>query len=68
MADLMVHEPLSLEELHAETCLALPERDLMQMVTINNANTNGAGAGASVYSEGVGLGVAVVTVFLPAAP
>jgi hypothetical protein len=59
MADLMVHEPLSLEELHAETCLALPERDLMQTITINN--TNGAGAGSSVFSEGVGVGVLVVT-------
>jgi hypothetical protein len=60
MADLMVHEPLSLEELHAETCLALPERDLMQTVTVINSNVNGAGAGASVFSEGVGIGVVIL--------
>jgi hypothetical protein len=34
MADLMVHEPLSLEELHAETGMMLPERDLMQQTAI----------------------------------
>jgi hypothetical protein len=60
MADLTVREPLSLEELHAETCLALPERDLMQTVTVINSNVNGAGAGASVFSEGVGVGVIIL--------
>jgi hypothetical protein len=34
MADLMVHEPLSLEELQAETGMVLPERDLMQVILV----------------------------------
>jgi len=34
MADLMVHEPLSLEELQAETGMVLPERDLMQVTAV----------------------------------
>jgi hypothetical protein len=40
MADLMVDEPLSLEELHAETGMMLPERDLMQRVTIIAGQAN----------------------------
>jgi hypothetical protein len=40
MADLMVHEPLSLEELHAETGMMLPERDLMQRLTIIAGQAN----------------------------
>jgi hypothetical protein len=54
MADLMVHEPLSLEELHAETCLALPERDLMQNT---NVNISGSGSASSVFSTAVAFGV-----------
>jgi hypothetical protein len=60
MAGLSVPETLSLEELHAETCLALPERDLMQTVTIVNTNGAGSGAGSSVFSEGVGVGIGVL--------
>jgi hypothetical protein len=57
MADLMVHEPLSLDELHAETCMALPERDLMQTVVgiIGGAQAN------SVFSTAVAVGILVVT-------
>jgi hypothetical protein len=57
MADLMVHEPLSLEELHAETCLALPERDLMQNV---NVNINGSASASSVFSTAAAFGVILV--------
>jgi hypothetical protein len=55
MADLAVHEPLSLEELHAETGVALPERDLMQnIVAFNgNAQANAAGDGAVAAAFGV---------------
>jgi hypothetical protein len=56
MADLMVHEPLSLEELHAETCLALPERDLMQTFNF----TNISGSGSSVFSTAAGTTIVVV--------
>jgi hypothetical protein len=57
MADLAVHEPLSLEELHAETCMALPERDLMQNVVIGgNAQANAAGD----YAIAVATGILVV--------
>jgi hypothetical protein len=55
MADLMVHEPLSLDELHAETCMALPERDLMQVIgVIGGAQAN------SVFSTAVAVGILVV--------
>ncbi len=40
MADLTVHEPLSLEELHAETGMMLPERDLMQKLVIISGQAN----------------------------
>jgi hypothetical protein len=56
MADLMVHEPLSLEELHAETCLALPERDLMQ-----NFNFNLSGSASSVFSTAAVVNAVVIT-------
>jgi hypothetical protein len=56
MADLMVHEPLSLEELHAETCLALPERDLMQNLNVN-LNVNGSASASSVFSTAAAFGV-----------
>jgi hypothetical protein len=62
MADLMVHEPLSLEELHAETCLALPERDLMQ-----NFNFNLSGSASSVFSTAV-VAQAIVISLTPPAP
>jgi hypothetical protein len=44
MADLLVHEPLSLEELDAETGMVLPERDLMQ-VAIGIGSVTGASVG-----------------------
>jgi hypothetical protein len=57
MADLAVHEPLSLEELHAETGVALPERDLMQNLNVvafnGNAQANAAGDGAVAAAFGV---------------
>jgi hypothetical protein len=59
MADLMVHEPLSLEELHAETCLALPERDLMQNTNIN-VNLTGSASASSVFSTAVATGFVVL--------
>jgi len=56
----MVHEPLSLEELHAETCLALPERDLMQ--TFNFTNISGSGSASSVLSTAAAAGTTIVVV------
>jgi hypothetical protein len=64
MADLMVHEPLSLEELHAETCLALPERDLMQNF---NLNISGSGSASSVFSTAAAFGVILVVQGAPPA-
>jgi hypothetical protein len=57
---------LSLDELQAETCLALPERDLMQ-VTVGNVvgGAGGGNAGASVFSEGVGQNVIVILDLTP---
>ena len=56
MAGLSVPETLSLEELHAETCLALPERDLMQKLVIISGQANFAVgsvvAGVLVVVEG----------------
>jgi hypothetical protein len=63
MADLMVHEPLSLEELHAETCLALPERDLMQNT---NVNISGSASASSVFSTAAAFGVILVVGTPPA--
>jgi hypothetical protein len=55
MADLMVHEPLSLEELHAETCIALPERDLMQNVVAFNGNAQANAAGDEAVAAAFGV-------------
>jgi hypothetical protein len=56
MADLAVHEPLSLEELHAETCMALPERDLMQNVVVaGQGQANLAGDFGVQLASGVGI-------------
>lgn len=57
MADLTVHDPLSLEELHAETSMMLPERDLMQNVVVaGQGQGNAAGEGALA----AGIGILVV--------
>jgi hypothetical protein len=61
MADLMVHEPLSLEELHAETGMVLPERDLMQV----NVGVIGGAQANAVFGNATATGI-VLTLTLPA--
>jgi hypothetical protein len=61
MADLMLHEPLSLEELEAETCVVLPERDLMQNVVVaGQGQANLAGDFGVQAGSGIGIFVLVV--------
>ena len=56
MSDLIRSEPVSLEELEAETCVALPERDLLQNVVLGvQSQANCAGDACTATSTGASL-------------
>jgi hypothetical protein len=58
MTDLIRSEPLSLEELEAETCIALPERDLMQNIVLGvQSQANCAGDFCTATSTGASITV-----------
>jgi hypothetical protein len=54
MTDLIRSETFSLEELEAETCLALPERDLLQNVVVG-VQSQANCAGSSCVAASIGL-------------
>jgi hypothetical protein len=62
MADLMVHEPLSLEELQAETGMVLPERDLMQTAVLVAGQAQG---NLQFSGDAFVTGVAVTVIVTP---